>query len=101
MLIVLLWGATTTNSHGLLIEDVLMNTDASLLNTGEPTHEHLRTGSSSCIDLCLVSAVLLASFSWHKETDLFGSDHYPLIVEEIENIPPVNLPKRFLFKRAD
>ena len=96
-----MWGSTISNNVGQIVEDILMSTDSSLLNTGEETHEHLQTGSSSCIDLCILSSALQASYEWQREDELFGSDHYPIIVKEIDNLIPIDLPKRFLYKKAD
>jgi len=95
-----MWGSLVTNDHGRVIENILMTTDACLLNTGEATHEHLQTGTSSCIDLCLVSSLLLTSYEWVREEDLHGSDHYPIMVRENPILPP-SVPQRFLLNRAD
>ena len=96
----IIWGSNNTNNHGLIIENLLTNTDACLLNSGEPTHEHLQTGTSSCIDLCLVSSTLLPIYEWKRIDDLCGSDHYPIMVNEILS-EPLDSPRRFLTEKAD
>ena len=95
-----MWGSPHTNNHGRVVENILMTTDTCLLNTGEATHVHIQTGTSSCIDLCLVSSLLLATHEWIREDDLHGSDHYPIIVRETENLPS-NSPQRFLINKSN
>ena len=94
-----LWGSNNTNQRGETIERIVMNTDACILNTGEDTHVHLQTNSSSCIDLCLVSSILLATHECHREDDLHGSDHFPIIVKESLTIP-MSTQRRFQTKKS-
>ena len=95
-----MWGSTLTNGHGQIVENILMTTDTCLLNTGESTRVHVQTGTSSCIDLCLVSSLLLTTYEWVREDDTHGSDHYPILVREANSLP-TNVPQRFLINRAD
>lgn len=96
-----LWRSPTTNNHGKTIEDAIMQTDACLLNTGEHTHEHIQTGTSSCIDLCLVSSNLLPNYEWQRYDDTCGSDHYPIMVVDPQPIPQADIPQRFIISKAD
>lgn len=95
-----LWGAENPNPHGMVVEDVLLATDACVLNTGEETHIHKITGTPSCIDLCLVSSILLLSWEWTRIDDLCGSDHFPIVLHQVDT-PPVASVHRFQLHRAD
>ena len=95
-----LWGAETTNPHGQVIEDAMTNTDACILNTREYTHFHVQTGTTSCIDLCLLSSRLLLTYEWRRIDDLCGSDHYPIVIKETGDAP-IQLKRRFLIHKAD
>ena len=54
-----LWGDVVSNSKGNILASMIENEDLGILNTGEPTHYHLQTGTLSCIDLSIGSSVLL------------------------------------------
>ena len=54
--------------------------DLTVLNTGEPTHFHIQTGSFSCIDLSVSSPIAFVDFSWKVLDDLHGSDHFPILL---------------------
>ena len=71
-----------------------------LLNSGAHTHYHSQTNSSSAIDLSLCSPELLPEFSWRVDNDLHGSNHYPIIVEDITREPIIR-PMQYIIKRAD
>ncbi len=94
------WGSPNTNDRGLVVENILQNTDACLLNQGEATHEHLQTGSSTCIDLCLLSSTILSDYEWCRMNDLCGSDHYPIMVRPIA-MNGNEAQKRLLIDKAD
>ena len=93
-----LWGGTTTDPHGRIFEQ-LLNMNIGLLNSGAHTKYHTQTNSSSAIDLSLCSPELLPEFSWRVDNDLHGSDHYPIIVEDITREPIVR-PMQYIIKKA-
>jgi len=96
-----LWGDNTTNRHGLLIEQLMLSSDLYLLNTGHPTHFHTQTASFSCIDIALCSLNLAAELSWEVSSDLYGSDHFPAILWEVDSSTPMNRRPKFLIEKAD
>ena len=63
-----LWGDLITNQKGNIFSSLIENEDLGVLNTGEPTHFHIQTGTLSCIDLSLGSSNCTIDFSW-KTTD--------------------------------
>ena len=94
-----MWGGTTTDPHGRIFEQLLLNMNISLLNSGAHAHYHSQTNSSSAIDLSLCSPELLPEFSLRVDNDLHGSDHYPIIVEDITREPIVR-PMQYIIKKA-
>lgn len=82
-----LWGDTVCNQKGNLISSLIENEDIGFLNTGEPTHYHIQTGTLSCIDLSLCSLDCQMDFSWRVIDDLHSSDHYPIIVTLADSSP--------------
>ena len=56
-------------------EQLLLNMNIGLLNSGAYTHYHSQTNSSSAIDLSLCSPELVPEFTWRVDNDLHGSDH--------------------------
>ena len=97
------WGDSTGNPHGRVFEELLVSSEISLLNNNSPTHFHLQTASSSNIDLSLLSNDAINSFSWEAADDSYGSDHFPIILDELHpsNPPTSNLPKKFNTNKAD
>lgn len=89
-----LWGGENViqDQHGSIFEQLLINEDIGVLNRGDATHYHIQTDTYSAIDLSLCSADLLTEFGWRVLEDLPGSDHYPLIIEEIVREPVTRDP---------
>ena len=66
------------NPTGRSIEVILENRNIGILNsTNTPTYIDHRTGTSSCLDLCLASFSLINMGELHRGNDL-GSDHFPI-----------------------
>ena len=72
-----LWGDLVTDQKGNVIASIIEDEDLGIMNTGEPTHYHIQTGSLSCIDLSFCSSDCLMDFQWRVDDDLRGSDHFP------------------------
>lgn len=95
----LMWGSDDIDRHGQAIEQLLLNHDLVVLNTGSPTHYHVQTNTHSAIDLTMCSPILQQSLTWRTADDLYGSDHYPILVEEV--VPePVEREPRFIIRKA-
>ena len=94
------WGDSTTNDHGTIIERQLLRPDLTILNTGSPTHYHIQTNSTSCIDLSLTSSDSFLNFYWEVFSDSYRSDHFPVTIREvISNQTYSN--ERYNFNKAD
>ena len=92
-----LWGDITSNVKGNLISSVIENEDLGVMNTGEPTHYHVQTGTLSCLDLSLGSSDCLLDFSW-RTTDWYSSDHIPIILSLNNDAPKQGSPRWLLDK---
>ena len=91
---------TQQDARSTTIENLLLNSSMVLLNTGQPTHFYLQTGSSSAIDLSMCSADTAVDYQWSVMEDLYGSDHYPILLTEINPEPCVR-ERRYIEDRAD
>ena len=95
-----LWGDTITDNRGRDLEDVILNNNISILNTGSPTHLHIQTGTFHAIDLSLCSPTLLTVTEWRTLEDLHGSDHFPIVISFPNQSLP-DRPSRYNIKRAN
>ena len=95
-----IWGDCTENPQGRVIENLLSNSNMSILNTGSPTHHHIQTNTETCIDLALCSPESLLNFTWTPTDDSFRSDHYPIYIDEVSDSPSNN-NIRYNFNRAN
>ena len=88
------------DARSRVIEDTLLNTSLVLLNNGAATHFHTQTATSSAIDLSICSADVADELSWHTMSELYGSDHFPILIE-VEDVDPYSPKVRFMEHRAD
>ena len=95
-----LWGCVDNNEKGNIIEDFLIENDLCLLNEGKSTYLHPASGSYSAIDLSICNSGILLDFEWDIIEDLHGSDHFPIIIKEIEKSEDDYIPK-WNFKKAN
>ncbi|MCG8034496.1 MAG: reverse transcriptase-like protein [Candidatus Thiodiazotropha taylori] len=65
--------------RGLDLVEFINTTDYVVLNTGCGTRLNVERGSTSAIDLTLVSAPLCGSSEWRVGDDTMGSDHFPIL----------------------
>lgn len=66
------------NPTGKTIEEVLDSFEVGILNSPEiPTYIDNRTGTTSCLDLCITSKNLFFFGELERDLDL-GSDHFPI-----------------------
>ena len=96
-----LWGEPIDNDRGNIFENLLLSSNLSLLNSNAPTHYHIQTGTHSTIDLSLTSNDCYLDFTSKVIQNLYGSDHYPIVLEMIN---PVNHPEplsRYKVQKAD
>ena len=95
-----LWGNVITNQKGNIFTSLIENEDLGVLNTGEPTHFHIQTGTLSCIDLSLGSSNCTIDFSWKTTDDWHSSDHAPIIISSNDG-PPVQRSPRWCLDKAN
>ena len=95
-----LWGDITTNARGDLLSTFIEREGVGLLNTGEPTHFHVQTGSLTAIDLSLCSPNALLDFEWYVVNDRHTSDHFPIVLNTASG-PPLPRSPKWNLHRAD
>lgn len=76
----ILWGSNHTSTRGRIIERILEDFDINLMNDGSKTHFTVSSCTESAIDLTFCTPYLSISFSWEVHDELYGSDHYPIIM---------------------
>ena len=59
-----LWGNTTIDNRGTIIENFLMQSAMNICNSLKPTHINIATGTTSAIDLTIVSAGIFPDLTW-------------------------------------
>ena len=81
------------SSRGNIIYPFVENEELVVLNTGEATHFHVQTGSFSVIDLSLCSPDCFLDFTWEIMDDLLGSDHFPILLNIVDEIVTPRSPR--------
>ena len=71
---------------GKMVEDFLLKSNLSLLNSGSPTYLHPATASFSAINLSITHPALCLDFCWQTDSDLHG-DHYPIVITTDTPLP--------------
>ena len=54
-----------------------------LYNTKTPTYLHPATGTYTSIDLSICFPTLLLDYDWKVHDDFYGSDHFPILLNNI------------------
>ena len=88
-----LWGSSNLNYKGKKIEDFLAQEGLCVFNDGSDTYLHSGNGTYSSIDLSIGEPSLLLDFSWHVHDDLCGSDHFPIIMDNLFSSPQQRIPR--------
>ena len=76
-----LWGGNTLDGKGQRVEQFMDNHSLCFLNDGSYTYLHPGYRTYTAIDLTITQPNLLLDFSWRVLDDLFGSDHFPIVVK--------------------
>ena len=95
-----LWGNAQIDQHGQTFEQLLLSNYIKFLNTRSATHFRVQTESTSAIDLSICSSGILADLYWRTLEHIHGSDHYPIIIDQL-SADPVNREPQYIPKRAD
>ena len=95
-----LWDDGDTTPRGILLASFIEDADLEVLNSGDVTHFHIQTGTFTAIDLSLCTSDSLLDFSWWVLPDLYGSDHFPILLESTTSAPQSRSP-RWRLDKAD
>ncbi|GBM36913.1 hypothetical protein AVEN_14896-1 [Araneus ventricosus] len=96
------WGSTDTNPRGCQIETLIEDHGLCLLNDNSYTHFHQASQTFHIIDLAICSPSLVPYWKFSTCTNLFNSDHFPIVLTYVKNDFP--FPKRqvkCIFGKAD
>ena len=88
-----LWGDNTCDRWGGIIESLIDANDVVLMNDGSPTRHDVFHNSFSAIDLSICSAAVRLDFQWSVDDDTHGSDHFPIHLKYLKNLPSSCLPR--------
>ena len=88
-----LWGESSCDRWGNLIEELIDQNDIVCMNNGSPTRLDIFHNTSSAIDLTLCSSSLRLDYEWSVDENTHGSDHWPIHLKSVSNIPSPCLPK--------
>ena len=89
----LLWGSNDNDPRGELIEEFITQNDICLMNDKSKTYLDSGKGTFSSIDLSLFHPSLYLDYNWSVCGDQHGSDHFPIIIESIQNHDEDHNPK--------
>jgi len=92
------WGSNKRSTRGKMVEDFLLKSNLSLLNSGSPTYLHPATVSFSAIGLSITHPALYLDFCWQTDSDLHGNDHYPIVIITDTPLPSFAKPTWKLHK---
>ena len=95
-----LWGSEHLTPKGKVIENFISQNDLCLYNDGSYTFLHSGNGSYSAIDLSFASPTIFDRFSWEVHDDCCGSDHFPIVLQTIDDDNDLKSQK-WKFKQAD
>ena len=95
-----LWYDQNLDTRGSRIENLIDTTDLITLNDNHPTYYRSFDQATSNIDLALISNQTAMDFTWTTLKDLYGSDHYPIVVSAVQSYPP-QYTEKWNIDRAD
>lgn len=99
-----LWkSATARNNNGKIIEEILMSDDSNILLNipGIPTHFNFSSRTESTIDLSFADSRLASKVRWSADSELHGSDHYPIYLKLPSTKEKQSLKPKWIFHKAD
>jgi len=87
-----LWGSSSTNPRGTIIDHFITEHLLSVLNDKSPTYLSPTYGTFSAIDLSIVDPTLFLDFTWSVINDQHGSDHFPILLSSLSPLPSAKTP---------
>ena len=88
-----LWGSAICDRWGDIIDELVSDNDVILMNDGSPTRYDVYHNSFSAIDLTLCSTAVRLDYQWSVDQDNHGSDHFPIHLKYVQNLPSPCLPR--------
>ena len=79
----ILWGSKDINDKCKIVECFIHNHGLCLYKIKSPTHLHPATGTYTSLDLSICFPTLLLDYDWKVHDDLCGSDHFPILLNNI------------------
>ena len=86
------WGCQKTNKKGKELEKVIQNNNLCILNNKSHTYLNTFTGSYSAIDLTLCDPIRYMDYRWKVHDGLWGSYHFPILLEILQPFHDERLP---------
>ena len=74
------WGSPTSDNKGKKLADIIDTNTLHVLNNGNPTYHIPSTNYFSHLDTAICSPEIQSKFNWDTESDLYDSDHFPIIL---------------------
>ncbi|GBL72875.1 hypothetical protein AVEN_128070-1 [Araneus ventricosus] len=97
-----LWGSSDTNPRGRQIETLIEDHGLCILNDNTYTHFHQASHTFHTVDLAICSPSLAPFWKFSTSTNLFNSDHFPVVLTHIKNDPIFpKRPVKYIFRKAD
>ena len=90
----ILWGSKDISERGRIIESFINNHGLCLYNTKTPTYLHPATGTYTSLDLSICFPTLLLDYDWKVHDDFCGSDHFPILLNNIGSDLDEPVPKQ-------
>ena len=85
-----LWGGNKTDAKCKVMETFMTRSNICLFK--DDTQTYPATGSITSVDLTMCSPSLFIYFTWRVEEDLYGNEHFPIILEShyysVDDRPP-------------
>jgi ribonuclease HI len=95
-----LWRSPKTNKSGEILEQLLVENDFIVLNTGQPTYQ-CRLGGQSHLDLSITSSSMAIKCNWFTINNTLGSDHQPTFTILNETPDELEPCTKWLLSKAD
>jgi ribonuclease HI len=96
-----LWGSPSINQRGNLIEQLITDHNLCLFNKEEITHFHFPSRTYHSLDLAICSPQTFQFWNFQADSNLYNSDHFPIILSDNTHINPNQRPSRYIFNSAD
>ena len=80
-----IWGSKKTDKKGKIIESLLNMQQLCIYNNKSNTYLHPATGTYFVIDLTICDPNLFLDYDWKVLDDTFGSDHFPILLQNRTN----------------